>query len=107
MIGVSIVTVMSVHNFKSILSSRKFSNKTRFVTGHLLSRIDAFHLNQAANPFSQFSASVSVMSRLRFTVGFNVFSRRCGLGMRVAGVGLWSRCGVSVLAVPILVTGAQ
>ena len=66
--------------------------------GLLLSRIDAFQLNHAANPFSQFSASVSVMSGLRLMLGFNVFSRRWGLGMRGSGVGLWSRCGVSVSA---------
>ena len=76
--GVFDVIVSSVRNFESILSSRKFSSRIRFVTGHLLSRIDAFHLNQAVKPLSQFSASVSVMSQLRFTVGFNVFSRRCG-----------------------------
>ena len=58
MIGVSIVTVTSVRSFKSNLSLRKFFNRTHFVKGHLLSRIDAFHLNQAVNPFSQLSASV-------------------------------------------------
>ena len=88
------------------MSSRKFSNNTRFVTGLLLSRIDAFQLSQAANPFSQFSASVNVMSGLRFTLGFNVFSRRWDLEMKGAGVGLWSRGGVSVLVVFVSVAGA-
>ena len=98
MTGVSIVTVASVLNFESNLLSRKFSSRTRFVKGHLLSRIDAFHLNKAVNPFSQLSASVRDISRLRLPVGFSVFSKRCGLGVWVDGIGLGSRCGMSMWA---------
>ena len=76
----SIVTVASVRNFESNRSSRKFSNRIRFVRGHLVSRIGAFQSNYAVNPLSQLSASVMDMSRVRGPFGFNVFSKRCGLG---------------------------
>ena len=90
MTGMPILTVASVHNFKSNLSSRKFSSRNHFVKGHLLSRIDVFHLNQAVNPFSQLSASVRDISCLRLPDGFSVFSKRCGLGVWVNGIGLRS-----------------
>ena len=109
MTGVFDVIVLSVHNFESILSSRKFSSRTCFVTGHLLSRIHVFHLNQVVKPLSQFSASVSIMSRLWFTVGFNVFSRHCGklgLGMRFAGVGFRFWFGVVLVALFVLILDA-
>ena len=67
----------------------------------LLSRMDEFHLNHAVKPLRQLSASVSVMSRLRFTVGFNVLSRYCGtssFGMRFAGVGFKLWFGVVLVA---------
>ena len=94
--GVSIVTELSVCSFENNLLSRKFSRRTRFVRGPLLLRIGAFQSNHAVNPFSQLSASVRDMSRLRFTLGFKVFSKHCGLGSWVNDVGLWSRCGASI-----------
>ena len=75
MTSVSIVTVTFVRSFESSLSLRKFSSRTPFVKGHLLSGIGAFQLNHAANPFSQLSASVMDISRLRYSDGFNVFSK--------------------------------
>ena len=72
--GVSIMTVMSVRSFESSLLLRKFSSRTRFVRGPLLSRIGAFQSNHAVNPFCQLFASVIDISRLRFTFGLNVFS---------------------------------
>ena len=77
--GVFIVMEVSVCSFERSLSSRKFSKRTHFVRGPLLLRSGAFHSNHAANPFSQLSASVRVMSRLRFVLGFRVFSNHCGL----------------------------
>ena len=70
---------VSVCSFESSLSSMKFSRRIHFVRGPLLSRIGAFQSNHAVNPFSQLSASVRDMSRLRFILGFKVFSNRCGL----------------------------
>ena len=86
-----IVMEASVCSFESSLLSMKFSKRTRFVKGSLLIRIDAFHSNHAVNPFSQVSASVRDMSRLRFVLGFKVFSNRCGLESWEGGIAWLSR----------------
>ena len=94
-----IVTVTSVRNFESRRSSRKFSRMIRFVMGSLVSRIGAFHLNHAVNPFSQVSASVMDMSRMRGPFGFSVLSRLCGLVEWGSGVWFGIRHGLPVLSV--------
>ena len=91
--GVSIVMELSICSFESSLSSRKFSKSIRFVTGSLLLRIGAFQSNHAVNPFSQLSASERDMSRLRFMLGFRVFSSLCGRKLWEGGVGWLSECG--------------
>ena len=75
-----VVIVVSVCSLEIRRSSRKFSRRTRFVMGSLVSRIGAFHSNHAVNPFSQLSASVMDMSLVRGPFGFSVLSRRSGLG---------------------------
>ena len=99
MTGVSIVTVTSVCNFESKRSSRKFSRMIRFVMGSLVFRIGAFHSNHAVNPFSQLSASVMDISWMRGPLGFNVLSKRCGLGEWENEVWSGTQYGLSVLSI--------
>ena len=68
-----------------------------FVMGSLVSRIGAFHSNHAVNPFSQLFASVMYISRMRGPLGFNVLSKRCGLGEWGNGVWFGAQYGLSVL----------
>ena len=75
-----IVIVVSVRSLEVRRSSMKFSRRTRFVMGSLVSRMGAFHSNHAVNLSSQVSASVMDMSLIRDPFGFSVLSRRCGPG---------------------------
>ena len=68
-----------------ILSSRKFSKSTLWVSQFFLVRTVAFHWNHWSNFRSQCRASSSVMLRLRQVSGFRVLSRRSGLSIGVPG----------------------
>ena len=81
-----IVIVVSVRSLEVRRLSMKFSRRTRFVVGSLVSRMGAFHSNHAVNPFSHASASVMDMSLVRDPFGFSVLSKRWGPGGCRGGV---------------------
>ena len=89
-----VVIVVSARSLDLRRSSIKFSRRTRFVMGSLVSRMGAFHSNHAVNPFSQVSASVMDMSLVRDPFGFSVFSRRSGLGSCGNGSRVCARRGL-------------